>query len=98
MSTDMRDVFVFEHMSRRAPKLFAIACSFIGAAIFSAVTDNIVALRTVASLVAMATAIIFACLASETARQERAAALARWDDLLKNRPPPPGSRTPRTRC
>ena len=97
MSTDMREAFVIEHTSKRAPKLFAIACSFIGAAIFSAVTDNIVALRTVAILVAMATAIIFACLASETARIERAAALAKWDDLVKNRRPPPPSRIPRTR-
>ena len=91
MSTDMRESFVIEHMSKRAPILFVSACLFVGTAIFSAETDYILFLRTIAISVTMAAAIVLACVAAEVARRERAAALAAWDDALKRarRPPPP---------
>ena len=91
MSTDMREAFVIENMSKRAPILFVSACLFVGAAIFSAVTDHVLVLRIVVVLMTIAMAITLACMSSEIARRERAAALSKWDDLAKTlrRPPPP---------
>lgn len=91
MSTDMREAFVIEHMSKRAPILFVSACLFLGAAIFSAVTDHVLVLRSIVVLMTVAAGITLACVSSEIARRERAAALSKWDDLAKTlrRPPPP---------